>query len=474
MYNRILFGGDRVPPKVLASLSRRFGSARVTTGLLATTTAVVALLLLSGAAGAATPSSPSGALPTGSHGHLAISTTTIKVGKSPTWTVYDPSTKEVYVSDSGASTISVISGTKVTQTITGVKDPGKLSYDAKSSLIYVESASTKSVYVIQDSTNKVIATITGFSSFDLLNTSVYDASNGAVYLLSGASSTYPYYPDLFRLPTASPWKLTAIVVGYDAISAVYDPGTGDVVTLDYISSNLSIVSGATNKVTTIKLPAHNYPESSVYNPANKDLYIADQFFNGGTKAPRSGNVSVLDSSNAIKKTLKVPAIPITMTLNPYNHDVYVLNISASGIKKSTSSLTPITSSNTLGGSISVGEGAILATYDPTNHDMYVPAEYSNLTYIISGSTNKLLTKVTTKGSPIAGIADEASGDIAVILATKNTTAGKLDFLSSPTTGYPKIVGTVTLGNDPYSFSYDASSNLNYVACRDSNDVVVFA
>jgi YVTN family beta-propeller protein len=222
-------------------------------------------------------------------------------------------------------------------------------------------------------------------------------------------------------------------------------------------------------VTSVKLKAGQEPTISVYNPANKDLYIVDET---ATPKPTSGNVTVLDSANKVKATVKVGADPVTISLNLNNNEVYVVNATNLGSTRSTnSSVTPISSSNVAGTPIKVGQGAFVATYDPVNHDMYVAEQYSNVTAFIS-STNTVST-LTTKGSPSAAAFDPGTNDMLLILSTAATVDGKATILSSPTTGTPAIIGGLTVQKDPISYVYDPTYTNVYVSNAGSNSVTEF-
>jgi DNA-binding beta-propeller fold protein YncE len=319
--------------------------------------------------------------------------------------------------------------------------------------------------VINGSTDKVVATLAKVTAFG--SDYAYDPDNGVVYLISTPGPTG--VSDLSRLPTKSPWTVTTITVGKDAFYANYDPATLDLVVSNFGSQSLSIVNSSSNKVTTVTLNTGQLPQSSVYTPTSKDLYVIDQT---GALKPKTGNITVLDSSNKIKTTLSVNPDPVSISLNSNNHDVYVVNATLLGTHRTTNStVTPITSANVVGTPIKVGQGAFLAAYDPTNHDMYVAEEYSNVTAVIS-SSNTVVT-LTTKGSPIGGYYDPATSDMLLLLNNKPTVDGKILLLSSPTSGTPSVVGTQAVEKEPFGVGYDPTYSKLYVSNEDSNSMSIF-
>jgi len=430
--------------------------------------AAVAALLFSGIAAAQIPAVHHGDSTARGIGVPPPPSTTknITVGKDPTAVTYDPATAKIFVANYGSGTVSVISGTTVVKTISIGKDPETILYDAKNTLLYAVNTGSDNVSVINGSTDKLVGTVSGFAAFYPI--SVYDPSNGAEYLFSnsglGGATT------LYRLPTTTPYTFTTIKLGNYSDYATYDPATTDLVVSNEISSTLSIVNSSTNVVKTVTIKTGTYPGVSVYNPTNKDVYIVDV---GNLGLPsKTGNVTVLGSSNSIVKTLSVGGHPISVALNPSTHDVYVVNITLSAHGYSVNcSVTPITSGNSAKKAIKVGEGANYATYDPNNNEMYVTESRSNVTAIISGVT--LRTTLTTNGNPEGVVYDPATTDMILVQDTAATVAGRLTLVSSPTSGNPAVVGTQVVGKDPTGYAYDASNTDAYVSNYDSKSVTEF-
>jgi YVTN family beta-propeller protein len=443
-------------------------AGRVEILILLVSAATVAALLFSGVAAAQIPGVRTGGALGAFSGSPPPPTTTknITVGKDPAGVTYDPATNTVFVTNEGSATVSVISGSSVVKTIPVGKNPETIIYDPKNTLLYTVNSGSNNVSVIDGTTDKVLGTVSGFTSFYPI--SVYDPSNGAVYLFANAGLTTPSIA--YRLPTTSPWTYTAIKLGMYSIDATYDPATTEVVVSNEFSSNLSLVNSSTNKVKTVALPTGAYPGISAYNPTNKDLYVVDE---GNLGAPaKSGNVSVLGSNNKIVKTVAVGGHPISVVLNPSNHDVYVVNVTLGSKGYSVNcSITPITSGNAAKKAIKLGNGSYLATYDPHNNEMYVPESKANLTAIISGTT--LLTTVTTKGNPQGAIYDPGTTDMVIVQDTSSKSAGQLTLLSSPTSGNPAIVGTQVVGKEPTGYAYDPSNMKAYVTNYNSKSVSEF-
>jgi YVTN family beta-propeller protein len=468
MYNRFPFEPSGSATRVLAPRGTSVAKLPVSNVAMVVVAATVVILLFSGLAAAQIP----GVHAANNSKALNVpppptTTKNITVGKEPAGLVYDPASNQVFVANEGSSSVSVISGTTVVKTLKVGKTPETVLYDPKTTLLYSVNSGSNNVSVINGSTDKVVGTITGFATFSTF--SVYDPTNGAVYLFSSTFSLTTSI--MYRLPTASPWTFTSIKLGAYSVDATYDPATTDIVVSNLESGNLSIVNSSTNKVKTVTLTTGFLPAASVYNSANKDVYVVDEgMFTPHTK---SGNVTVLGSANTIVKTVSVGGgTPVSIVLDPNNHDVYVVNVTLPSKGSSVNcSVTPITSSNTAKKALKVGDGAFFATYDPNNNEIYVPAGAANDTTIISGTS--VLTTLTTKGTPQAAFYDPGTTDMVLALDTPATSAGQLTFLSSPTSGNPAVVGTQILGKDPSGYTYDTMTTDVYVSNFDSKTVTEF-
>lgn len=119
---------------------------------------------------------------------------TLKVGSVPTFGTYDPSNHDVYVVNTGNrsgstyqnSTVSVIgTGNTIVKTIAVGKDAAIAVYDPKNSEMYVSAADSNKTYAINSSTNVVAATI---KTTQYAGGCLYDPALGD--MLAGGESTF--------------------------------------------------------------------------------------------------------------------------------------------------------------------------------------------------------------------------------------------------------------------------------------------
>jgi YVTN family beta-propeller protein len=378
---------------------------------------------------------------------LTITTKTITVGTQPGDALYSPASKEVYVVNEGSKTVSAISSsTYAVTTITVGTDPFLLTYSTSTGDVYVlnfASGFGGTISVIS-STNKVLKTIT-FASGVSPSTQAYDPATGDVYVVCNTVTGSA----IFDINKAT-WALKAITVptGERYLFVTYDNASSSLVFSSPYTNSVTAVS-KTDTATTIKLTVGYTPTWMVYNPHDSDLYITDEGFNGKTLL-KTGNVSVLSSSNKIITTLKVGYVPTTGWYDPVNFDIYEINTGYSnGITFPTSTVSVISTSNVVAKTLTVGKYAVIAAFDPKNSEMYVSCPASNLTYAFT-STNSLAAKVTTKEWSGASAYDPALGEMLAPGLTKffNFTASKtiVTVIPSSNTG----TSTVTLGIGPLS------------------------
>jgi YVTN family beta-propeller protein len=413
----------------------------------------VVLLLLGVAAGAGAVTS------TGHFPAIAVAKT-ITVGKTPAEIVY-AANGDLYVVNQAGNSVSVIAGSTntVVATVSVVKSPVNEVYDPTSKEVYVSNSTQ--VSVISTSTNKVVTTVKLVGN---IGPAGFDPANGDLYYLS---SSYPA-TNLLNKIDHSTHAVTKITVGSLPESAVYDNATRCMVTSNAGSNSLSVVNSTTNAVTTVSLPAGHEPVTMVYNSADKDLYVVDS--GAYPVLSKTGNVSVLSSANKIVATVKVGTFPILATVDPKNHDVYVVNTGlSSGSKIATSSVSVISTANKVVTTVTIGKDGILPTYDPANGEIYVPCKYSNATYVINGSTNKLAHTLATKPYPLVAFYDPGPTDMLVIEDSNSTTKTKVVVISSTDT----IVTTLTLGLGPLGGgAYDPGNRDVYGSNEGSNTVSV--
>ena len=126
--------------------------------------------------------------------HAAAVTTTVVVGGAPWGIAYDSAKGEIFVVNSAAGTVSVLSDNtnSVVATVTVGASPYRDLYDSKKGEIFVANYGTNSVSVISDTTNAVVATVTvGASPASF----AYDYGKGEMFVANSGGTTVSVISD---------------------------------------------------------------------------------------------------------------------------------------------------------------------------------------------------------------------------------------------------------------------------------------
>jgi YVTN family beta-propeller protein len=406
--------------------------------------AVIVVFVLALSAGASAANSHSVEISAAIHPMVnpaAVSVKTVTVGSKPSTEVYNPANTEVYVVSTPTDSVSAVNSStyKVTKISVG-KEPELLTYAPSTKDVYVENLESNNVSVI-NTANKVVRSVKlpGVAGV----TQIYDPANGNLFAMSYTANT-TVISDINH----TTWALKTITLPTGAFSLAFDNATNSVVVSDGESNELTVIS-ATNVVTTVKLTVGTWPYFMTYNPFDKDLYITDigESLKGVSK---TGNVSVLSSSNKIIATIKVGNFPLFGTYDPSSHDIYEVNTGYPvGKTYPTSTVSIIGTTNKVVATVTVGKFAGVAIYDPKNAEMYVSCADSNKTYAIDSATNAIAATITTTQYPSGAIYDSALGEIIVggdttFLNSSSTAKSVATLIPSSNTG----ATTLTLGTGP--------------------------
>ncbi|MCI4331935.1 MAG: YncE family protein [Thermoplasmata archaeon] len=388
----------------------------------------------------------------------------ISVGAQPTQPTYDRVNHQIYVANYGSGTVSIIrsSTNKVIHNLTVGTHPDRIDFDAATNSLYVLNLGSNSVSVISGVTDKIVQTL--HVPATLTPASIYDPANGNVYVISEVSP-----PSQFVVTeiNATTYSLTTIAIG-PASSIAYDPASQEVLTANTLTNNLSALSPNSTRATTIPLPSGLGPVTMTYDPFNHEMYVSDSGFSTHGPPGPTGNVSVLSKNNSIVRTIVVGQLPILSTYNPSNHEMYVVNEGFASVSTTpNSTVSVLSAANSVVKTIKLGKGGILATFDPKNDEMYVACALANKTYVINSTTNRVVAKLTTLDNPYGTMFDPANSDLLVIpYGGVGTT---LITVISPA---DTIVTTLSLGSGLPGVAFDPTNRDVYVSNLASGTVSV--
>jgi YVTN family beta-propeller protein len=273
---------------ILSALSPRFGYARRRAAV-----AVCGAVIAIGVA-----SSPA----------LAMSSTAdVPVGSYPIGVAVDPATSEVYVTNNGSNSVSVISAGSdtVTGTVTVGRSPCGAAFDATNDSVYVTDTGDDTVSVI-GAYNEVSTVPVGSGpmgvAVDPLTNTIYtaNAEGNSVSVINGSTD-----------------KVTATVpAGTYPQGIAVDPDTNTIYTANAAGNSVTVIDGYNNTVTAT-IPVGSGPDAVAADPATGFVYVAN----------RTGNtVSVIDeATDAVTDTLPAGTDPTGVAADPDTFQVYVTN-----------------------------------------------------------------------------------------------------------------------------------------------------
>jgi YVTN family beta-propeller protein len=196
----------------------------------------------------------------------------------------------------------------VTATVTGLSVPAGVAVTPNGAYVYVISAGSNSVSVINTASNTVTATVPVGS----VPAGVAVTPNGAyVYVTNSGDNTVSV------ISTASNTVTATITVGSGPQDVAVTPNGNYVYVTNLGSGSVSVISTATNTVTAT-VTVGTYPWGVAVTPDGAYAYVANAL---------SGSVSVISTAtNTVTATVPVGIAPFGVAVSPDGAYVYVANI----------------------------------------------------------------------------------------------------------------------------------------------------
>ncbi|MGA2681468.1 MAG: hypothetical protein ABSF44_06675 [Candidatus Bathyarchaeia archaeon] len=289
-------------------------------------------------------------------------TATVTVGATPLGVVYDSSKGEVFASNSGTGSLSVISDTTnaVVASVGVGSAPLGLAYDSGKGEIWVSNSQSSFETVVSDSTNTALTTVT----------------------VTTAIAAYP-------------------------LGACYDGTKGEIYVACGFSQNVAVVSDSTNTVlTTIALANPSYPTAAAYDSAKGEIFTTNQQIN---------TVSVIsDSSNTVVANINVGTSPQSLCYDPAKGEIFVANFGSSTV----SVISDAT--NTVVATVNVGTGPSGMAYDSGQGEVWVTNQGSNSVTVISDANNAVVGSAGVGRAPSAVAYDSGKNEIFVANSADGT------------------------------------------------------
>jgi YVTN family beta-propeller protein len=319
---------------------------------------------------------------------------TIPVESEPAVPAFDFQNGNVYVTNVGENSVSVISGSNnsVVTTIRVAGGPSAPLYDSSNDDLYVANSLADTVSVISTSTEAVVKTIAVGQCPD---TPALDTSTGDVYVPDGCvGATNP--ENISIIAGSNNTVVDTVAVGADPYPPAFDSSNGDLYVPNFGTSNLTVISGNNHTVVS-NIVVGSEPSTPLVDPTNGDIYVA---------CSGSGEIRVISgTNNTIVATLSasIGVFPATPAFDVSTGNIYVPGQGDVYVISGTS--------NTLLTIVTLSPGS--PTYDPANGDLYVPGLLSGTVGVISGASNTVVATFTVGKNPLTPTYDSMNEELYV-------------------------------------------------------------
>jgi YVTN family beta-propeller protein len=385
---------------------------------------------------------------------------------------YDSANNYIYIATCASTTlcsVSVIQGTMEIATIPlGLKDVSGLVFNPSNGYVYATGGQ------IGYSNSGTVAVISG--TYDIANVTegswgllrpptVYDPTNGYVYVYEGGSGP------TVGLAVISGTSVIANIStsGYTIQDSnlVFDPSDGYVyavsiyscVTTGEACGAVTVISGTS---VIANLNVGHGGGALTYNPSNQYVYfVGGGFVNSDTGDYFPGNLSVIANTHVLAN-VPLGYSGLYAVADPTNGDVYVTDgqhVSVIAGSSEAANFTLAGSSASCG--ISVEPCAILC--DPLNGLIYIVNPQQNLISAIDGT--HMLGPVANVQSPAAVLYDPSNGF--VYAANSNPYSGAVYSSVSGLSG-SKVIANIDVSGMPLYLLYDPANQYVYASSVDQN------
>jgi YVTN family beta-propeller protein len=256
-----------------------------------------------------------------------------------------------------------------------------LAFCSNNNTVYIGTAGTNFVNVLDCNTNTIVATINVGNP--QINQIAYNPINNFMYVVGQTN-------DEVVVINCSTNTVVGLPIGMGLLpfGIVYNPTNNFMYVSNQGSQDVNIIDCNTNLVVaTIAMPLGFVPTDLTYNSNNNSVYILDN-------AP-SSNIIILDCNTNTTTLTTNPSGTNQFTIEycSVNNTIYVVNQGSNDVS------VIDCSTNTLVSSVPVGTNPYDIIYDNISNSMFVTNTGSLDIYTINCSTNTVSNIVSTPSAP---------------------------------------------------------------------------
>jgi YVTN family beta-propeller protein len=236
----------------------------------------------------------------------------IPTGDTPVSALYDPDNQWVYVTNQASGNLTVINGTKTVGSVGTGSYPGLAAFDNRTGWVYVPNTGTNNVTIVNGTAGAGTSTVATVNVSSGPTSAIYDWGNGWTYIPDPGSND------------VSVLNGTALIATVPAGGAPgfggYDPQNGFVYVADGSSNSVTILNGTT---VVGNVSVGIFPETAEFDPADGLVYIP----NWG-----SNTISVLNTTTVVA-TIGVGINPRGFGYDPHVRSLYDLNFNSNNVSQ---------------------------------------------------------------------------------------------------------------------------------------------
>jgi YVTN family beta-propeller protein len=357
----------------------------------------------------------------------------------PQGLAYDPYTNQVFVSDPTAlGEVVVISD--VSDRVTGsfaVPTPYGLTFDRAQRAIYAAGGGSEVVSVISDANDTVAAKIPVAGYPYAL---AYDPSQGEVAAIGNQSADLSVINDTLNRVVANVSVQGQGPIG-GGFGVAWDPQSSDFFVSDYLTNNVSVVSGQ-NDTVVATIPVGNFPMGVAYAPSSGRIVVANF---------ASDNVSLIRTSNdTVVSNPATGSGPTAIATGPGNGTIAVACARSQNLTELNSSSGRPT------GSVSVGMFPFDAAVDSARGELYLTDPPSSNVSVISTTTSRVVRSIPVGQGP-SGVAWDPPSDLILVA---NEGSNNLSVISGVTGA---VVRSVPAGTEPLGVAVDPTTSWAFIS-----------